>query len=135
MRLNGRRGAFQLVYAAVYAFIGLSFVLAPQALSRSTSLRWLDDLGALQAFGALWLLASGAAVMGAFLPRPRDWFSFVALTFAPAVWGGLFLIGVVIAGAPPVGLVSTAVYWLFAASPMIVSGMQGASDRDHRRFP
>jgi hypothetical protein len=132
VRINGRRGAFQLVYAAVYCVIGLSFVLVPSAASRSESLRWLAELHAVQYFGALWLMAAGAAVMGSFLPRPRDWFSFVALTFAPAVWGGLFLIGF-LTGASPLGLVSTAVYWLFAASPMIVSGMQGATDRDHRR--
>ena len=132
--INGRRGAFQLVYAPVYLVIGLSFVIIPSSGSRSESLRWLSDLGLLPVFGSLWILAAGAAVAGAFQPRPRDWFSFVALTFAPAVWGGLFLIGVM-GGAPVLGLVSAAIYWLFAAAPMIVSGMQGASDRDHRRPP
>jgi hypothetical protein len=130
--INGRRGAFQLVYAPVYLIIGLSFVIAPGGASRSAALRWLIELGLIQFFGALWILAAGAAVAGAFQPRPRDWFSFAALVFAPAVWGCLFVIGV-IAGAPPFGLVSAAIYWLFAAGPMIVAGMQGANDRDRRK--
>jgi hypothetical protein len=130
--INGRRGAFQLVYAPVYLVIGLSFVITPATASRSESLRWLNELGAVPFFGVLWILAAGAAVAGAFQPRPRDWFSFAALVFAPSVWGFMFLIGV-LSGAPPSGLVAAAVYWLFAAGTMIVSGMQGASDRDRRK--
>lgn len=130
--INGRRGAFQLVYAPVYLVIGLSFVIVPNSASRSAALGWLIELGLLPFFGALWILAAGAAVAGAFQPRPRDWFSFAALVFAPSVWGCLFVIGV-LSGAPAFGLVSAAVYWLFAAGPMIVSGMQGSDDRDRRR--
>ena len=91
-KINGRRGAFQLVYAGVYLVIGASFVIGPGAASRSQSLRWLSDLGAVSLFGWLWIIAAVAATVGAFLPRPQDWFSFFMLVFAPAVWGGLFVI-------------------------------------------
>jgi hypothetical protein len=132
-KINGRRGAFQLVYAGVYLVVGISFVLNPDAASRQQALRWLADLGAVSLFGWLWIIAAVVACAGAFMPRPQDWFSFFMLVFAPAVWGGLFVIGVC-AGAAPFGLISAAIYWLFAASPMIVSGMQGPGDRDYRRI-
>ena len=132
-RINGHRGAFQLVYAGVYLVIGASFILSPSVAGRQQALRWLTELGAVSLFGWLWILAATVACVGAFLPRPQDWFSFFMLVFAPAVWGGLFLIGV-LAGANPFGLITAAIYWLFAASPMIVSGMQGPGDRDQRRI-
>lgn len=131
--VNGRRGAFQLVYAGVYLVIGASFVFSPTAAGRQQALKWLEDVHAVSLFGWLWVVAAFVACIGAFLPRPQDWFSFFMLVFAPAVWGGLFVIGV-LTGAHPFGLISALIYWLFAASPMIVSGMQGPADRDHRRF-
>jgi hypothetical protein len=132
-RINGHRGAFQLVFAAVYLVVGISFVLNPDGASRQQSLRWLADLGAISLFGWLWIVAAVAATAGAFMPRPKDWFGFFMLVFAPAVWGGLFIIGVC-TGANPFGLITAVIYWCFAAAPMIVSGMQGPGDRDHRRI-
>jgi hypothetical protein len=46
------------------------------------------------------------------------------------VWGALFFIGAFTGN--PAAITSAAVYWLFAALSMIVSGMQGERDRDTR---
>jgi len=129
-KINGRRGAFQLVSAGVYLIVGLSFLLAPASGSRSTSLRWLTEYVPLEPFAALWVIAAALAAVAAFRCRPRDWFGFAALVFAPAVWGALFFIGAFTAN--PASFTSAAVYWLFAALSMIVSGMQGERDRDLR---
>ena len=131
-KVNGRRGVFQLLFSAVYLVIGASFLLLPGSQSRAEALRWLTQLLPLEPFACLWIAAGVVGVVSAFYCRPKDWVGFFALTLAPAMWGFLFLIGVVFTGAPLLGLVSTGVYWLLAAAPMVVSGMQGPNDRDTR---
>lgn len=129
-KINGRRGAFLLLFSGVYLIVGTSFLLTPGAGTRQTSLRWLSTTVPLEPFAALWVLAGFLGVIAAFMPRPRDWFGFSALVFAPAVWSALFLIGGILGS--PAAYTSAAVYCLFAAAPMIVSGMQGEHDRDTR---
>jgi len=129
-RVNGRRGAFQLLFAGVYLIVGASFWIMPGSGSRQASLKWLTAVVPLEPFAALWIVAGLLGIVSAFMCRPKDWFGFAALVFAPAMWGALFLIGALV-GSPQAYL-SAAVYWLFAAAPMIVSGMQGEYDRDTR---
>jgi hypothetical protein len=132
MRVNGRRGAFQLLFAFIHFFIGFSFITAPAASSRTAALGYLESLSIpIAPLAALWVISAGFAVVSAFYCRPRDWFGFAALVFAPTVWGALFLLGVAL-GGPPLGLLSGAIYWVFGATAMIVSGMQGERDRDKR---
>jgi peptidoglycan/LPS O-acetylase OafA/YrhL len=128
--INGRRGAFQILFAGVYLIVGYSFITTPSAGTRQASLRWLTDYAPIEPFAALWIVAGVLGVVAAFKCRPNDWFGFSALVFAPAVWGALFFIGGIT--GTPTAWISAAVYWLFAAAPMIVSGMQGESDRDAR---
>lgn len=130
-RINGRRGAFQILFAGVYLIVGVSFILTPATGLRQASLRWLTTYVPIEPFAALWILAALLGAVAAFMCRPRDWFGFAALVFAPALWGALFFIGA-LAGTPA-AYTSAAVYWLFAAAPMIVSGMQGQNDRDRRK--
>lgn len=132
LRINGRRGAFQLLFAFIYVFVGVSFITAPAASSRTAALGYLEHVGIpLAPLAALWIVSAGLAAVSAFFCRPRDWFGFAALVFAPAIWGALFAFGVLL-GGPPLGIVSAAIYWVFGACSMIVSGMQGESDRDRR---
>jgi hypothetical protein len=132
-KINGRRGAFQILFAFIHLFVGVSFVTAPEGSSRTAALGYLADVHIpLATLAVVWLLSAGLAVVSSFMCRPNDWFGFAALVVAPAIWGGLFLIGVLFAGGPPLGLLSAAIYWVFGATSMIVSGMQGERDRDTR---
>lgn len=130
LRINGRRGAFQLLFAFIHFFVGFSFVSAPAASSRTAALGYLGDWTT--PLAVLWFISAGLAIVSSVFCRPRDWFGFAALVVAPGVWGCLFLFGVLFAGGPIFGLLSTAIYWVFGATSMIVSGMQGATDRDRR---
>lgn len=133
LRINGRRGAFQLLFATIHFIVGASFLLIPAAPSRQAALQYLVDLNIpLAPFAALWILSGALATVSAFKCRPADWFGFAALVVAPSVWGVLFLAGVVFASAPPLGVLTAAIYWVFGATSMIVSGMQGQNDRDRR---
>jgi hypothetical protein len=132
MRLNGRRGAFQLLFAFIYFFVGVSFITAPEGSSRTVALGYLANLNIpLPPLAAVWILSAVLAATSAFYCRPRDWFGFAALVFAPVIWGALFIIGVFV-GGPIFGLLSGAIYWVFGATAIIVSGMQGERDRDRR---
>lgn len=131
-RVNGRRGAFQILFAFIHFVVGLSFITAPEASSRTQALGYLAHLNIpLAPLACLWLVSAGLAVVSAFFCRPKDWFGFAALVIAPAVWGALFLFGVFL-GGPILGLLSTSIYWVLGATSMIVSGMQGGKDRDQR---
>ena len=129
-RINGRRGAFQLVMSAVYLVVGSSFFFAPASASREETFRWLTP--ALPWFAALWIIAGVIALVSAFLPRPRDAVGFIALVFAPGIWVGLFVAAGLFASGNPLAFVSAIVYGAFGAVPLIVSGMEGPRDRDHR---
>lgn len=126
-RINGRRGAFQLLFGIVYGCLAL-------AMSRKwpTSLEWMGEYTSHYVLVAVWAIPAIAAFVGMFLPRPKDALSFALLTAAPLLNGSLFLIGAVIAPATasPYG---TIVYWAFGAAFMVVSGMKGDSDRDERK--
>lgn len=130
-RINGRRGAFQIVMGAVYLVVGSSFFFMPAAPSRDATFSWLTQFVALGWFAALWILAGLVAVACAFMPRPKDAPGFIALVFAPGIWFGLFIISAIITGSP-LAVVSGIVYGTFGAIPLIVSGMDGPQDRDHR---
>lgn len=135
-RINGRRGAFQLLFGVVFACL---MVLALIAKDFSPALvwipKWLSQEGILITPGALapiWGIPAIAAVLGAFLPRPKDWFSFALLTFAPSMYGCLFILGGLVS---PQGtsIAGAIIYWALAGSVMVVSGMTGDHDRDDRK--
>ena len=129
-RINGRRGALQLLFTGLYLVVGYSFMANPASGTRADALRWLTPYLPVEPFAALWLLAAGFAAVAAFKCRPADSFGFIALVLAPSVWGALFLIGG-LTGSPS-AYISAVVYGAFAGIIMIVSGMQGDKDRDRR---
>lgn len=125
-RINGRRGAFQLLFGIVYGSLALTM------LRRfPTSLAWLEEYVPHWPLAVVWIIPAAAAIAGAFLPRPKDAFSFVFLAAAPIFTGFLFLIGAFVAPevTSPYGLI---VYWALGAAVMVVSGMTGDKDRDER---
>lgn len=132
-RVNGRRGAFQVVMGIVYLVVGASFFFMPAAPSREQAFAWLTPYIPLGWFASLWIIAAGVALVCAFLPRPRDAAGFIALVFAPGIWVGLFLAAAIMTGSA-LATVSAVVYGAFGAVPLIVSGMQGPRDRDARKM-
>ncbi|MGK3957901.1 hypothetical protein ACLKOZ_17115 [Arthrobacter sp. R4] len=126
-RINGRRGAFQLLFGIVYGCLAL-------AMSRKwpTSLEWMGEYMSHHVLVACWAIPTVAAFVGMFLPRPKDALSFALLTTAPILNGFLFIIGAFVAPevTSPYGLI---VYWALGAAVMVVSGMTGDRDRDERK--
>jgi hypothetical protein len=130
-KINGRRGAFQIVMGVVYLVVGSSFFWAPANPQREETFRWLTQYVSLGWFATLWIIAALVALVCAFMPRPKDAPGFIAMVFAPGIWFGLFALGACFTGNP-LALVSGIVYGAFGAIPLIVSGMEGPKDRDHR---
>lgn len=126
-RINGRRGAFQLLFGVVYACLAL-------AISRKwpTSLEWMGEYMSHLVLAAVWAGPAVVALVSAFLPRPKDALSFALLAGAPILSGFLFLIAFLKEpeSSSPYGLI---VYWALGAAVMVVSGMTGDSDRDERK--
>lgn len=127
-RINGRRGAFQVLFGMVYACLTAATFLSkdyPPALA------WLEPFGPPAVLAIIWAPPTVAAFLGALLPRPKDAFSFILLTFAPTAFGCLYLIGGLIS---PVGtsFFGVVLYWALAGAVMVVSGMTGDKDRDDR---
>lgn len=129
-RLNGRRGAFQLVFGLVYVIVGTGYFLRSNTELLDVYFYWLGE-PLLAAAAALWVVAGAVTLVSAFLPRPRDAAGFMALVIAPGIWFGLF-IGAVVATGALAAVMQAALYAVFAVAPLIVSGMQGPGDRDHR---
>jgi hypothetical protein len=130
--VNGRRGAFQALFAVSYLALGLSYVLLPSSPGRAVALAWIPDVVPLNLLGFIWLIAGVFGLWGATRARPADEWSFIALTLAPTVWGFLYL-GAVVFGTSPQGWVTSVLYWCIAGAVMVVSGMTGDNDRDERK--
>ena len=129
-RVNGRRGAFQIVFGAVYIIVGLNFFATEHQAAAEKYFGWLGPVP-LGIFAALWVAAGVIAAASAFLARPRDAAGFVAMVFAPGIWLGLFMISAAVTGSAAAAIQGL-IYGCFAAAPLIVSGMAGDKDRDHR---
>lgn len=125
LKLNGRRGAFQLLFAIVYGCLALSLMRGlPHSLS------WLEEFVSYWALVSLWGAPALGALIGCLLPRPKDAYSFFLLSLAPIATGFLFLISMARdTSTSPFGFI---VYWALAGAVMVVSGMTGDSDRDER---
>ena len=131
--VNGRRGAFQSLFAASYLAVGVSYVFMEQSPSRRQALSWLTDWVPLPVLGLAWIVAAGFGWWGSFRARPKDEWSFIALTAVPTMWGFLY-IGSVIFQTNPFGWVTSILYWCIAGAVMVVSGMTGDHDRDEREI-
>jgi hypothetical protein len=128
-RINGRRGAFQLLFGTAFLMLAIAYFIA---IDFPPAIAWIHAyLPTPGPLGFIWLIPAIAGLAGAFLPRPKDWFSFAALVFAPSVWGCFYIIGGLM---QPHGtsILGAILYWAIAASLMVVSGMTGDRDRDHR---
>lgn len=125
-RINGRRGAFQLLFGVVYACLALAM-----ARKWPTSLEWMGAYMSHLVLTAVWAIPAITAFISMFLPRPKDALSFGLLAAAPILNGFLFIIGAFRAPevTSPYGLI---VYWALGAAVMVVSGMTGDSDLDER---
>lgn len=127
--VNGRRGAFQLLFGLVYGCLGMTAAASPKW---NGALEWLAPFAAPWCLGLLWAAAASLALIGAFLPRPKDALSFAALAGAPIFTGFLFVIGAMVGPVPAAAGYGIIVYWGLGAAVMVVSGMTGDSDRDER---
>lgn len=127
-KINGRRGAFQVLCAVMFAAHSVVYLMGR---TLPMSLAWLDGVP-YPLLGLVWLVPAIIGILGAFQPRPRDWFSFTALVIAPTIWGGMYVIGAVSDGRA-VGVLGATLYWLLAGLIVLASGMSGDSDRDIRK--
>lgn len=129
--INGRRGAFQVLFGFVYLLMGITYVFIPSSHGSVAALEWIAGTVPLHVLGLLWLIAAIMGVVGSFQPRPRDRTSFMALAVVPALWGGMYAAGAVATGNYSY-LLTTLLYLVIATAVLVVSGMSGASDRDIR---
>lgn len=128
-RINGRRGAFQLLFGIAFLMLGISQFIRDEY---TPALQWLAEyFPAPGPFGIVWLAAGVAGIIGSVLPRPKDRYSFILLTAAPTFWGGLSVIGGLV-GPANTSFLAAVMYWTVAGAVMVVSGMTGDTDRDHR---
>jgi hypothetical protein len=137
MKLNGRRGAFQLLFGLAYLLLAAGYMLQQEPAAPFAWIRVyfpaleFPPLIFTKGGAVLWAAAGTAAIIGAFLPRPKDRFPFQALTFIPVLWGLLSAVSF-FAGTYRNGLVGCVLYLAIGGAVMIVSGMAGPHDRDNR---
>lgn len=132
-RLNGRRGAFLVLFGTVNILLGVAFTLPSQP---SSSIRFLLDIGVpMTAWGAVWV-ASGVVGIGFAFARPpgADRWGFVALAAALASGTGVYTMSWVLGYGR--GWLLASVFAALTGAVAIVSGMMSATtvltDSQHR---
>ena len=138
MKLNGRRGAFQLLFGISYAMLGIGWATQeapPGAMlwipQWFPAVRQYPEMLPTRISAVLWVTAAVMACIGAFLPRPKDRLSFQALTFVPILWGLFNTLSFITAGFTN-GVAAAVLYLAMGGAVMIVSGMSGEHERDLR---
>lgn len=129
MRINGRRGAFQISLGSVFLLIGLNYFIDP---TPSLSFAWFYDYLPYHLLGAHWFITGVVAIFSSFLPRPKDWLSFALLTFSPAAHGSIYIFSLVTGDSDT--FLAPLMFYGLAGMVIIVSGMQGPADRDIRKI-
>lgn len=127
-RINGRRGAFLLLWGIIYILLGLTYFisgLVPPAL------RWLYPLIETEFLGFVWTVPAIFAIIGSRSQRPADAYAWAALATAPVIWACLYFVGSFLTGefTSSLGII---VFGGLAGTFMIVAGMEGTSDLAER---
>lgn len=117
----GRRGAFLTLFAAIYALIGYSFLVAPKTPAIRQNLHFALDIMSLQSWGVLWLTGAAVMLVSATARTGRDYLGFTFAMLLPATLAVLFLMGW-LHGDLPRGWVSAALYAALAAAVAVVAG-------------
>lgn len=120
----GRRGAFLVLFAVVYALIGYSYLTLSPASVKAVrmSLHWALNVAPLPVWGWVWIATAViAAASGLFAPG-RKAAGFVAGVVMPVLWG-LANLAAWISRDVPRGWVSAAIYAALAAAVGVVAGM------------
>lgn len=120
--INGKRGEFLCLHAAIYLGIGTSYILIPRAPDQRQIFGWLPDFLTLEVLGWVWIIAAAAGILGAFIHKPprADQVGFAVVTSVPLFWAGLFLISW-LTGYTATGWIATIIYGGYAGTVMLVS--------------
>jgi hypothetical protein len=132
--INGSRGRYLLASGIIYLIIGFSFLPARHGEARARFFGWMHELWNLDPgiiIGPIWLIAGLAMVVGGFLRRPRDRWSFAAAWCAPSILTFFYFVGYWYTRDPQ-SILAIAVYVFFSFMSAIVSGMEGDEERGER---
>lgn len=126
--INGRRGAFLLLWGLIYLLMGSSYFVSGRF---PPALVWLGQFMEPKFLGLLWIVPAVFSISGAFRQRPRDAYAFSALVIAPVVWACLYIAGSFMSGefTAVLGLI---VFGGLAGTFALVAGMEGGADRAER---
>lgn len=127
--VNGRRGAFLLLWGIIFLCLGMSYFVTGRV---PPALKWLTEWGMQgELLGILWTIPAIFALAGAFQKRPLDAYAFAALVTAPVIWTFLYIIGCFLTGEFT-AVLGVIVFAGIGATFGIVAGMEGSSDRAER---
>ena len=119
-RRLGRRGAFLSCFGAVWILYGYGLLVEP--LVSTVSFQVLVDLWPVDVWAWLWISSGCAAVAGAWLPAPKDWFGFAALYPLATLWGVANFMSWQPYGDNPRGWVGAAVWGVMGGAITVAAG-------------
>lgn len=126
--INGRRGAFLLLWGFIYLLMGVSYFLTGRV---PPALGWVVELVRPQLLGFLWVVPALFAISGCMRQRPGDAYAFAALVTGPVIWACLYIIGCFLT-AEFTAILGVLVFCGLAGTYWIVAGMEGSSDLAER---
>jgi hypothetical protein len=125
----GRRGVFLVLFGAVYALIGYSYLtLSPvSAAPVRRSLRLALNLAPLTVYAWLWLGSGIVLVLSGLVSPGRKPVGFTVAVVMPTLWAVVYFAAWV-AGDIPRGWVQSAIFAALAAAVAVVAGMPEPRD-------
>lgn len=125
----GRRGAFLILFGAVYALIGYSYLtLSPVSETAVRhALRLALNVAPLPVWGWAWITAGAVAMLCGACCTGRKAVGFAAAVVLPALWAVVYVAAWLV-GDIARGWVSAAIYAALAAAVAVIAGMPEPRD-------
>lgn len=120
-----RRHSFVLAVAgAVYVSYGLIMAAIDPSESRTVGLSVALELLPLTGWGAVWIIVGSLALASTRWPPQSETWGYAAMSGLSALWGAMYLVGMVFFGAPINNLSGILVWWLVAFLWWAISGLR-----------
>ncbi len=114
----GRRGTFLIFISVLDAVYAISLFNPAPEVARSTSVRWVESIAPLWAWGLLWAVIGVICLIHAF--KRQDRIGFGAAVLLKVLWGMIYLLGWLFAGLNR-GYLSTVIWLSLALLTAVVS--------------
>lgn len=123
LRALKRHGMILIVAGFMYTLIGVAYILASPAVSRTSSLALLLAIAPLDFWGGVFIFAGVLVMISSKWPPFAETWGYMVLTGLSTGWGTAYLMGIIFMKTPLVNISGFLIWSLFGFLWWAISGL------------